>query len=163
MPQIEQLSQIIFSQLFWLLLVFGIIYFWIGRGLVPKIQSVVEDRDRKIADDLAAAQTAREQAEAAEEAYRQQIEASRSEALKFASEAKAQAALETEKRLKAIDEQIDVRLAEAEGRIRLAAEAARRDLEPVAAEAASQLVTKLTGQTISAQDAEPAVKAVLNG
>jgi len=163
MPQIEQLSQIIFSQLFWLLLVFGIIYFWIGKGMVPKIQSVVEDRDRKIADDLAAAQSAREQAEAAEEAYRQQIEASRSEALKFASEAKAQAALDTEKRLKAIDEQIDARLAEAEGRIRSAAEAARRELEPVAAEAASQLVTKLTGQTISAQDAGPAVKAVLNG
>ena len=72
MPQIEQLSQIIFSQLFWLLLVFGIIYFWIGKGMVPKIQSVVEDRDRKIADDLAAAQSAREQAEAAEEALLRQ-------------------------------------------------------------------------------------------
>ena len=163
MPQIEQLSEIFFSQLFWLLLVFGIIYFWIGRGMVPKIQSVVEDRDRKIADDLAAAQSAREQAEAAEEAYRQQIEASRSEALKVAGEAKTQAALDTEKRLKVVDEQIGARVAEAEGRIRAAADAARRELEPVAAEAASQLVTKLTGQTISAQDAGPAVKAVLNG
>ena len=60
MPQINQLPDIFFSQLFWLLVVFGIIYFWIGRGMVPKIQSVVEDRDRKIADDLAAAQRARE-------------------------------------------------------------------------------------------------------
>ena len=163
MPQINQLSEIFFSQLFWLLLVFGIIYFWIGKGMVPKIQSVVEDRDRKIADDLAAAQSAREQAEAAEEAYRERIEASRSEALKVAGEAKTQAALDTEKRLKAVDEQIGARVAEAEGRIRAAADAARRELEPVAAEAASQLVTKLTGQAISAQDAEPAVKAVLNG
>jgi F-type H+-transporting ATPase subunit b len=82
MPQIEQLPFIFTSQLFWLLVVFGIIYFWIGRGMVPKIQSVVEERDKKIADDLAAAQRAREQAEAAEEAYRQRIEASRSEALR---------------------------------------------------------------------------------
>ena len=163
MPQIEQLSQIFFSQLFWLLLVFGIIYFWIGRGMVPKIQSVVEDRDRKIADDLAAAQSAREQAEAAEEAYRERIDASRSEAMKVAQEAKTQAALDTEKRLKVIDEQIGTRVVEAETRIRAAAEAARRELEPVAAEAASELVTKLTGQNISARDAEPTVKAVLHG
>ena len=163
MPQINQLPDVFFSQLFWLLLVFGIIYFWIGRGMVPKIQSVVEDRDRKIADDLAAAQRAREEAEASEEAYRERIDASRSEALKVATEAKTQAALDTEKRLKVIDEQIGTRVSEAEGRIRDAAEAARRELEPVAAEAASQLVTKLTGQAISAKDAEPAVKAVLHG
>src|SRR5919106_5907541 len=146
MPQIEQLPFIFTSQLFWLLVVFGIIYFWIGRGMVPKIQSVVEERDKKIADDLAAAQRAREQAEAAEEAYRAHIEASRSEALKVAQEAKHQAALDTEKRLKVIDEQIGKKVAEAEARIRAAAEEARRELEPVAAEAASQLVSKLTGQ-----------------
>ena len=111
MPQINQLPDIFFSQLFWLAVVFGIIYFWIGRGMVPKIQSVVEDRDRKIAEDLAAAQRAREQAEAAEEAYRERIDASRSEALKVAQEAKHQAALDTEKRLKTIDEQIGTRVA----------------------------------------------------
>jgi F-type H+-transporting ATPase subunit b len=163
MPQIEQLPQIFFSQLFWLMVVFGIIYFWIGRGMVPKIQSVVEDRDRKIADDLAAAQRAREQADVAEEAYRQRLDASRSEAMKVAQEAKQKAALETEKKLKAIDEQVGARVAEAEARIRAAAEAARRELEPVAAEAASQLVSKLTGQKVAAKDAEPAVKAVLHG
>jgi F-type H+-transporting ATPase subunit b len=163
MPQIEQLPQIFFSQLFWLLLVFGIIYFWIGRGMVPKIQSVVEDRDRKIADDLAAAQRAREQADVAEEAYRLRLDASRSEAMKVAQEAKQKAALETEQKLKAIDEQIGARVAEAEARIRASADAARRELEPVAAEAASELVSKLTGQKVAAKDAEPAVKAVLHG
>jgi F-type H+-transporting ATPase subunit b len=163
MPQINQLPDIFFSQLFWLLVVFGIIYFWIGRGMVPKIQSVVEDRDRKIADDLAAAQRARDQAEAAEEAYRERIDASRSEAMKLAQEAKHQAALDTEKKLKAIDAKIGKKVADAEAKIRDAAEAARRELEPVAAEAASQLVSKLTGQTVAAKDAGPAVKAVLHG
>ena len=163
MPQIKQLPFIFASQLFWLLVVFGIIYFFIGRGMVPKIQSVVEQRDAKIAEDLAAAQRAREEAEAVEAAYRERIEASRSEALKVAQEAKQQAALETEKRLKSIDDQIAARVTEAETRIRAAAEEARRELEPVAAEAASDLVGKLTGQKIAAKDAEPAVKAVLNG
>ena len=163
MPQINQLPFIFASQLFWLLVVFGIIYFFIGRGMVPKIQSVVEQRDAKIAEDLAAAQKAREEAEATEAAYRERIEQSRSEALKVAQEAKQQAALETEKSLKAIDEQIGARVAEAEAKIRAAAEKARQELEPVAAEAASQLVGKLTGQNIAPKDAEPAVRAVLHG
>ena len=163
MPQIVQLPLIFASQLFWLAVVFGIIYFVIAKGMVPKIQSVVDDRDRKIADDLAAAQKAREQAEISEEAYRQRVEAGRSDALKVAQEAKQKAALDTEKKLKAIDEKIGTKVAEAEARIREAADKARRELEPVAAEAASELVSKLTGQKIAPQDAEPAVKAVLNG
>ena len=163
MPQINQLPDIFFSQLFWLAVVFGIIYFWIGRGMVPKIQSVVEDRDKKIADDLAAAQRAREQAEASEEAYRERINASRSEAMKVAQDAKHQAALDTEKRLKAVDEKIGKKVAEAEAMIRKAAETARAELEPVAAEVASELVSKLTGQKITAKDAETTVKAVLHG
>ena len=163
MPQINQLSDIFFSQLFWLLLVFGIIYFAIGRGMVPKIQSVVDDRDKKISDDLAAAQKARDDAEKVEAAYRERIEASRADAMKLAAEAKQDAAREVEKRLAAIDAEIGKRTDEAQARIRDAAEKARRELEPVAADAASQLVAKLTGKTVDAAEAQPAVKAVLNG
>ena len=70
MPQITQLPIIFFSQLFWLLLVFGIIFFGIGRGMLPKIQSTVEAREKRIADDLARAQAARTEAEKTEEAWR---------------------------------------------------------------------------------------------
>ena len=59
MPQIEQLPFIFFSQLFWLAVVFGIIFFVIGRGMVPKIQGTVELRDAKIAEDLERALAAR--------------------------------------------------------------------------------------------------------
>jgi F-type H+-transporting ATPase subunit b len=59
MPQITQLPFIIFSQLFWLAIVFGIIFFGIGRGMLPKIQSTVDARERKIAEDLERAQAER--------------------------------------------------------------------------------------------------------
>ena len=42
MPQITQLPLIFFSQLFWLLVVFAIIFFGIGRGMLPKIQSALD-------------------------------------------------------------------------------------------------------------------------
>ena len=53
MPQIDQLPDIFWSQLFWLAIVFGIIFFVIGRGMLPKIEATVDARDAKIADDLA--------------------------------------------------------------------------------------------------------------
>jgi len=56
MPQINQLADVAWSQFFWLLLVLALIYFGIGRAMLPKIESTMAARDRQIADDLAAAE-----------------------------------------------------------------------------------------------------------
>jgi len=163
MPQIVQLPDIFFSQLFWLLLVFGIIYFVIGRGMVPKVQSVVQAREDKIAADLAAAQKARDDAELLEEGYRERMDASRSEAMKLAEASKQEGAKHAESRLKAIDEQVGAKVAEAQGRIRVSVQKAMAEIEIIAAEAAQELVGKLTGGSVSSAEAKQAVKAVLHG
>ena len=77
MPQLNQLALVAQSQLFWLLLVLAFLYFGIGKLMLPKVQSTVEARDRKIADDLAAAQAARAAADETEAAYRARIDARR--------------------------------------------------------------------------------------
>ena len=48
MPQLNQLSDVFLSQLLWLALVLGFIYFVIARGMVPKIQATVDQRDQRI-------------------------------------------------------------------------------------------------------------------
>ena len=163
MPQIEQLPFIFFSQLFWLLVIFGIVYFAIGRGMVPKIQSVVDARDNKISEDLAAAQRAREDAEATEAAYREQMDAARSEAMKVAQAAKQQGAKHAEEQLKAIDAQIGGRVAEAQEKIRGSVAHAMGEIEQVAADAARDLVGKLTGAEVSDEEARSAVKVAIHG
>lgn len=163
MPQITQLPAIFWSQLFWLLLIFGTIFFVIGRGMVPKIQGTVELRDKKIAEDLAKAQAAREEAERTEVEYRQRIEASRAEAMKLAQAAKQAGAREVEERTRAVDAEIGKTLAKAEDKIRESLDKAMAEIDSVAVEATRELVAKLTGKTVSAQDATRAVKAVTNG
>lgn len=163
MPQITQLPIIFASQLFWLLLVFGTIFFVIGRGMVPKVRGVVEQRDRKITSDLEEAQRARDEAEKTESAYRERIDASRAEAMKLAQAAKQAGAREAEQRVRAVDEQVGGKIAEAEARIREAVDKAMRDLDDVAAQATRDLVAKLTGQDVPADEARRAVKAVRNG
>ena len=60
MPQSQSTPLVAYSQFFWLLIVLAMIYFGIGRCMVPKIQSTVDARDKRIAEDLAAAQAARD-------------------------------------------------------------------------------------------------------
>src|SRR5262245_61784456 len=101
MPQIAQLPVIFFSQLFWLLVVFGFIYFVLGRGMVPKIRATVDAREKRMADDLEAAQIARAAADETEAAWRARMDAARADAARIASEAKQTSARDTEAKVKA--------------------------------------------------------------
>ena len=162
MPQITQLPLIFASQLFWLALVFGIIFFVIGRGMLPKIQSTVEAREKKIAEDLERAQAARAAAEQTEAAWRERMDAARAEAARIAQEAKQAGALETEAKVRKAADKINRKVEAAEGKIRDAVTSARAEIEAVAAEAAQDLVGRLTGIKVDQQAAAEAVKAELN-
>jgi F-type H+-transporting ATPase subunit b len=161
MPQINQLADAAYSQFFWLLLVLALIYFGIGHFMVPKIQSTVEARDSRIAEDLAAAQAARSAAEETEAAYRARIDETRAEALKVAQAAKASGAKSAEERIRAANAEIGARVEAAETRIRAAADSALGEIEGVAAEAAREMVERLAGLAVGSDEAARAVKAAM--
>lgn len=162
MPQIEQLPFIFTSQLFWLAVVFGIIFFGIGRGMLPKIQSTVELREKKIADDLERAQAARAAAEETEEAWRARMDAARAEAARIAQEAKQAAARDTEAKVRKAADKIGLKVDKAEAQIRESLESARAEIEAVAAEATQEMVARLTGIKVDKKEAAEAVKAELH-
>ena len=163
MPQIAQLSETYASQIFWVLLFFGLIFFVIGKGMVPKVMETVAVRDKQIADDLAAAEAARTAADAQEEAWRVAANNQRAEAQSLIAKAKADAAKATESRLASANTVIDQRLAEAEQRIAGARAGALEEIETVATEAAGDIVARLAGVTVDAAAARVAVKEALNG
>ncbi|MEG3179185.1 F0F1 ATP synthase subunit B family protein [Sphingomonas sp. LT1P40] len=166
MPQIAQLTQdswYVGSQLLWLLLTFGAVYFFIGRGMAPKVQANVDQRDKTVADDLAAAEAARVAADAAEETWRAHENAAREAAQKKLAEARGKAAVATEKQLATAGSAIDAKVAEAEARIASATGAAQAEIEAVAAEAAQDIVTRISGVKVTAAEAQTAVKAAING
>ena len=163
MPQLSQLSQVYLSQFLWLAVAVGFIFFVIARGMVPKIQATVDEREKKIASNLEQVQLARDEAEKAESAYREKMDASRSEAMRLAQEAKQAGAREAEKRVGAASKSLDDKLADAEAKIRDSAAAAQAGIETVAVEATRDIFAKLTGETVPAAEATRAVKAVLHG
>jgi F-type H+-transporting ATPase subunit b len=163
MPQINQLAEVAYSQFFWLLVVLAIIYVGIGHFMLPKIQSTIESRDKRIEDDLAAAQAARARADEVEAEYRARMDAGRGEAMKLVQEAKAAGARSGEERVRAAGEEIAGHVEAAEARIREASAAALGEIETVAAEAAQEMVERLAGLSVSPDRAAAAVKAALHG
>ena len=161
MPQISQLAATYASQIFWLLLTFGIVFVVIGLGMVPKIQANVDQRDQTVAGDLAAAEAARAAADRAEDEWRSRENAIRADAQKVIAEARASAAKSTERTLADANDRIAGRLAAEEARIAEASKAAASEVEAVAAEAAQTIVARLSGANVSEAEARDAVRAVL--
>jgi F-type H+-transporting ATPase subunit b len=58
------------SQVFWLLIVLVLLYVMLSRYAIPRISSVLEERQDSIADDLEKALSLRKQAALAEESYK---------------------------------------------------------------------------------------------
>jgi F-type H+-transporting ATPase subunit b len=163
MPQLAQLPEIFWSQLFWLAVVFGITFFVIGLGMVPKVQSTVDLREKKISDDLERAQAARAAADQTEEAWRARMDAARAEAAGIANEAKQASARDTEAKVKAAADKLNAHLEASQKKLDDAVQAARGEIQAVAAELTQGLVSRLTGITVDSNEAAAAVKAEIHG
>lgn len=161
MPQIDQISETLTSQVFWLLVFFGLTFVLVGLGMVPKILGTVEMRDNQIAGDLAAAQAARDAADSEEAAWRTRENANRAAAQALIGEAKAKAAAANAAKLAAAQATLDARLAEAEAAIEAARTSAMAEVEGVAADVARDIVARVAGADINPATAQAAVQKVM--
>ena len=157
MPQLSQLALVYQSQWFWLLIVLGVIYFFVGRGIVPKVEATVDQRDAKIADDLAEAERLRNEADKAEESWRGNQNEAHANAQALIADAKDKAAKANEKRLASADKRLTKKLDEAAAALDEARNSALAEIENIASDAARDMVDKLTGVTVSEKDARAAV------
>ncbi|MHA3841026.1 F0F1 ATP synthase subunit B family protein [Sphingomonas aestuarii] len=161
MPQIAQVAETFASQIFWLLVTFGLVYFVIGRGIASRVQGTADKRDKMVSDDLAAAEAARAAADATEEKWRAEENAAREEAQKLIGAARQKASANSEVTVARANEATAARIAEAEARIAGASQAAMAEIETVAADAARDIVARLSGAEVTDADARSAVKAAM--
>ncbi len=162
MPQLAQLALVYQSQWFWLLLTLGAIYFLVGRGIVPKVEATVDQRDAQIAADLAEAERLRGEADAAEEAWRTKLNDAHAEAQGVTAAAKDKSSAEAAKRVATADR----KLAEEADQAAAALDEARRgglaEIESLAADATRDIVAKLTGASVTEAAARKAVAGAMS-
>ena len=164
MPQLAQLALVYQSQWFWLLLVLGAIYFFVGRGIVPKVEATVEDRDARIAADLAEAERLRDEADRIEEAWRTRINEGHLEAQAQIAAAKAKADADAAKRVAKADAELEAKASAAAAELDTARRSALAEIEALAIEMAPEIVAKLAGGKVTPAKARKAVaEALANG
>ena len=146
MPQLEFANPLLLAQVVWGAIIFGVFYLAVSHIGLPKVDAILAHRAEVIGGDLAAARTAKREADQAiaelTEARRTAYAQSQADVNAAAARAKVAAAREAESARSRLDRQ----LAESEAQIDAARSQAMASLRQVAAETAEALVTRLTHQ-----------------
>jgi F-type H+-transporting ATPase subunit b len=145
------------SQLFWLVVTFGFLFVVLWRLAGPRINGVITARRGAINGDIQAAQQAREAAEAASGAYQTALAAARTKAVSLAEQTRQSLNAEIAKAKADAEAEAATAMAAADKRISATREAAKSHVAKAAGDAAIAIVAKLTGETVSEQDAASAI------
>jgi F-type H+-transporting ATPase subunit b len=134
------------SQLVWLTLTFVLLYVLMARVALPRVGSILAERSKRIADDIAAAQQFKERSDAANAAYEKALADARARAQAIANTTREQQAAAAEQTNKSLEAELHQRLAAAEQSIATTRTAAMGNVGTIAADTASAIVERLIGK-----------------
>jgi F-type H+-transporting ATPase subunit b len=151
------------SQLFWLALSFGALYFLMARIALPRIGEVIEERRDRIQRDLDEAVRLKAETDAALKSYEQSLADARGKAQGLAKETRDKLAAETEAERHRVEAELNAKLAETERRIAETKARALASVDEIAASTASDVVSLLTGKGASDDEVRQALAKVKAG
>ncbi len=136
------------SQLFWLYVTFILLYVLLSIFAMPKIGGVLEERQRKIDDNLDKAAQLKAEAETAIAVYEKALADSRAEAHQLLRSSGEALAKQAEARQKELGERLADQIKAGEARIVAAKDQALAQVRDVASDVAKMAAAKLTGITL---------------
>jgi F-type H+-transporting ATPase subunit b len=151
------------SQLVSLVIAFAALYLIVSRIALPRVGSLLDERQNAIDGDLAEAQKLKDASDGALKAYESELAAARSRAQAIGTETREKLNTAAEAERKTLEDRLSVKLAEAEKTIAATREAAMSNVRGIAADAASAIVQQLTGMLPDGKAVDSAVDASLKG
>jgi F-type H+-transporting ATPase subunit b len=146
------------GQLFWLTITFAFLFVVLWRLAGPRIQGVIAERRNRINSDIQAAQALRKDAEGASAAYETALAGARARAQKLAEDNRKTIDDKINQAKAAADVDAQNSLTAAEAQIAKVREEARGHVLRAAQDAAIDIVSRLTGESVSASEAATAVQ-----
>jgi F-type H+-transporting ATPase subunit b len=151
------------SQLVSLAVAFVALYLIVSRIALPRVGSLLDERQDAIEGDLAAAQKLKDESDAALKAYENELAAARARAHAISAETREKLNAASDAERKTLEERLSHKLIAAEKTIAATREAAMSNVRSIAAEAAAAIVQRLTGLTPEGKTVKSAVDASLKG
>lgn len=156
-------SETFASQLVWLAIAFVLLYVLMAKLALPRVGSIIESRQKRIADDLANATRLKGESDAAFAAYEKAMADARSRAQAIANETRERQAAEAAARRKTLEGELNTRLADAEKTIAATKQAAMGNVRTIAEDAARAIVERLIGVAPNEKAVAAAVADALKG
>ena len=147
MPQLN--PEFWISQIFWLIITFGILYFTLSKFILPKISSNLELRKSQIQENIEAAEKQRESSEVKLKEYDQIILKSKIEAKNIFKNAKEKVVKDINSKKEILDKQIDDEIINAEEEIEKLKNNAAKKINNIAVKTSSSLLKMLIGTEVN--------------
>jgi F-type H+-transporting ATPase subunit b len=149
------------SQLFWLVILFGLLYILMSRLALPRVGAILEERSARIAGDLAEAQRAKDASDAAIAAHEQALAEARQNAHGIAQKARDAAKAEIAADRNRIESELNAKLAAAETEIGRVKSRALGEVDAIARDAVETMVEVLVGSRVGKDTISNAVQAAM--
>ncbi len=148
------------SQLLWLAITFGALYYFMANKALPAVGKVIEDRKARIAKDLDDAAAMQQKADEAAAAHAKMLADARLKARGVAQEARDKLAADSDAKRKVLEDQLAAKLAAAEGQIAATRTQAMTNVSALARDAASAIFERLLGRPADVNAIDAAIASV---
>ena len=147
MPQLN--PEFWVSQIFWLILTFGILYIVLSKAILPKISSNLELRKSQIQENIEAAEKQRIESDTKLKEYDDLILKSKIKAKNIYKDAREKVIKDINLKKEVLDRQIDEEIKKVEKEIEVLKKNAPEKINKIAIETSSELIKKLIGAEIN--------------
>ena len=143
MPQLN--PEFWFSQIFWLIITFGIMFILLSKFVLPKISENLELRKAQISENIEAAEKQREECDKKLKEYDQLIINSKNEAKNYFNKAREKILKDVDKKRESLEKEIDEEIDKAEKEILDLKNKSPEKIRKIAVETSSDLIKQLIG------------------
>ena len=144
MPQLN--PEFWVSQIFWLVLTFGLLYIILSKLILPKISSNLESRKSQILENIETAEKQREESEKKLKEFEKIILESKLEAKNYFNEARQKILEDISIKKNSLDKDIDGEITAAEQEIKKLKTDSSEKIKNIAIETSSELIKQLIGE-----------------
>ena len=147
MPQLN--PEFWFSQIFWLIITFGVLFIVLSKLILPKISANLEARKSQILENIGAAEKQKEASENIIKEYEKIILDSKNEAKNYFNKAREQILKDIDKKRKTLKNEINEEIKKAEKEIVDLKNKSPEKINKIVVETSSDLVKQLIGVEVN--------------
>ena len=158
MPQLN--PEFWISQIFWLILTFGILYVLLSKFILPKISSNLEIRKSQILENVEAAEKQREESEQKIKNYEKIIQDSKVEAKNYFNQTREKILKNINQKKNNLENELNEEIKKAENEIKELKNKSPEKINKIAIEASSDLIKQLMGIQVNSSSISTIVNSL---